>query len=72
MCCAGARLVGRGGVVGEDLVELLEVLHAALVDFQPEVFSGEDCAVLAEELAALEKACAAMRARAGGAAEPGN
>lgn len=38
--------------------------RAALVGFSPEVFSGEDCAVLVEELAAAEKACAAARVRA--------
>jgi HNH endonuclease len=51
-------------VVGEDLVELMRVLRAALVGFQPEVFSGEDCAVLVEELATTEKVCAAARVRA--------
>jgi hypothetical protein len=51
-------------VVGEDLMELVRVLRAALVDFQPEGFSGEDCAVLVEELAITEKVCAAARVRA--------
>jgi HNH endonuclease len=51
-------------VVGEDLVELVRVLRAALVGFQPEGFSGEDCAVLVEELATTEKVCAAARVRA--------
>jgi hypothetical protein len=51
-------------VVGEDLVELLRVLRAALVGFQPEAFSGEQCAFLVEELATTEKACAAARVRA--------
>jgi hypothetical protein len=39
---------------------LREVLGA----FEPEAFSGSDCAILAEELAQTEKACAAARARA--------
>jgi hypothetical protein len=51
-------------VVGEDLVELVQVLSAALVDFRPEAFSGADCAVLAEGLATHEKVCAAARVRA--------
>jgi Domain of unknown function (DUF222) len=51
-------------VVAEDLVELVRVLRAALVDFQPELVSGEDCAVLVEELATTEKVCAAARVRA--------
>jgi len=50
--------------VGEDLVGLMRVLRAALVDLQPEAFSGEDCAVLVEELATTEKVCAAARVRA--------
>jgi hypothetical protein len=51
-------------VVGEDLVELVRVLRGALVGFQPEEFSGEDCAVLVEELATTEKVCVAARVRA--------
>jgi hypothetical protein len=39
-------------------------LRAALVGFDPAVLSGADCAALAEELAATEKACSAARARA--------
>ena len=50
--------------MGEDLVELVRVLRAALIDFEPEMFSGEDCAVLVEELATTEKVCAAARVRA--------
>src|SRR5919106_6651842 len=61
---AGARGAGRGGVVAESLVELVEVLHAALVLFQPEAYSGEDCATLVEKLAAIEKVSAAARVRA--------
>jgi len=47
---------GLGGVV----VALLK----ALVAFEPDTYSGEDCAVIAEQLAVAEKACAAARARA--------
>ena len=50
--------------MAEDLVRLLRVLRAALVDFQPDVWSGEDCAALVEELATTEKVCAAARVRA--------
>ena len=50
--------------MAQDLVELVRGLRAALVDFQPDVWSGEDCAVLAEELATTEKVCAAARVRA--------
>lgn len=39
-------------------------LRQALRGFEPEAFSGEDCARLAEELARTENACAAARARA--------
>jgi len=39
-----AELVG--GVMAGSLVESLRVLRAALVSFQPEVYSGDDCAVL--------------------------
>jgi hypothetical protein len=45
-------------------VELARAFCAALVSFQPEVCSGEDCAVLVEELAAVEKVSAAARVRA--------
>ncbi len=50
--------------MAESLVELVRVLRAALVSFQPEMCSGQDCAVLVEELAALEKVSAAARVRA--------
>ena len=36
-------------------------LRAALVGFDPELLSGADCARLAEELAATEKACGVAR-----------
>ncbi|MCA1847069.1 MAG: hypothetical protein LC792_28530, partial [Actinobacteria bacterium] len=49
--------------MAESLVELVDGLHAALVSFQPEAYSGEDCATLAEKLGALEKVCAAARVR---------
>ena len=48
----------------EDLVELVRGLRAALVDFEPEGFSGEACAVLVEELATTENVCAVARLRA--------
>jgi 5-methylcytosine-specific restriction endonuclease McrA len=39
-------------------------LRDALCAFEPEAFTGEDCARLAEELAQTEKACAAASVRA--------
>ena len=45
-------------------MELVRGLRAALVAFQPESISGEECAVLAEELASVEKISAAARMRA--------
>jgi hypothetical protein len=51
-------------VVGEDLIELVRASRAALVGFEPEAFSGEDCAALAEELALSEKVFQFARARA--------
>jgi hypothetical protein len=51
-------------VVRKDLVELVRGLRAALVDFEPGEFSGEDCAVLVEELATTEKVCGFARVRA--------
>ena len=48
----------------QSLVESVDVLHAALASFQPEAYSGQDCATLAEKLAALEKVSAAARVRA--------
>jgi hypothetical protein len=55
--------------VQQSLVESVDVLFAALIAFQPEVYSGEGCAVLVEKLAALEKVSAA--ARVGAAARAG-
>ena len=55
--------------MAESLVEMVRVLRAALVSFDPGLHSGEDCAVLVEELAAIEKVSAwarvAAAARAG-------
>ena len=45
-------------------VATARALREELVGFEPERFSGADCATLAEELAHTEKACAAARARA--------
>lgn len=50
--------------MGVDLVESVRVLRATLDEFQPEQHSGDDCAVLVEELATLEKVCVAARVRA--------
>jgi hypothetical protein len=45
-------------------LELARALRAALVSFKPESWTGEDCAVLVEELAAVENVSAAARVRA--------
>ncbi|MBV8429815.1 MAG: DUF222 domain-containing protein [Solirubrobacterales bacterium] len=45
-------------------VSLAKELREELVAFEPELFSGEECAVLAEAIAVTEKACAAAKARA--------
>jgi hypothetical protein len=50
--------------VEPSLVSLVDALQAALVSFQPEAYSGEDCATLAEKLAAVEKVSAFARVRA--------
>lgn len=50
--------------MGQSLVELAGALHVALVSFQPELYSGEDCATLFEKLAALEMVSGPARARA--------
>lgn len=50
--------------MSKNLIGSARVLRAALVDFDPEQHSGEDCAVLVEELATLEKVCNAGRVRA--------
>ena len=46
------------------LLELAAALRAALAAFDPALVSGEDAALVAEQLAVTEKACAAGRARA--------
>jgi hypothetical protein len=51
-------------VVADSVLELTRALRSALVSFQAEAHSGEDCAVLVEELAAIEKVSAATRVRA--------
>jgi hypothetical protein len=43
---------------------MAQAFRAAVISFQPEAYSGEECAVLFEELAAVEKVCAPARARA--------
>ncbi|MCA1846133.1 MAG: hypothetical protein LC792_23670, partial [Actinobacteria bacterium] len=48
----------------EALVSFADALHAALVSFQPEAHSGEDCAILVEKLAALQKVSAVVLMRA--------
>ena len=48
----------------EGLLSLSAALREALVVFDPKRYTGEDAAVVAEELAATEKACAAARALA--------
>jgi hypothetical protein len=50
--------------VAESVLELARALRTALVSFLPYECSGEDCAALVEELAALEKVSAAARVRA--------
>ena len=50
--------------MAESVLELSRALRAALVSFRPFDYSGDDCAVLAEELAAVEKVSAAARVRA--------
>ena len=50
--------------MAERLVELVRAFRAAVVAFDPGVYSGEDCAAVVEELAVAEKACAAARVRA--------
>jgi hypothetical protein len=48
----------------QSVLELTRTLRAALISFCPDDYSGDDCAVLAEELAAVEKVSAAARVRA--------
>ena len=51
------------------VLEMTRALCTALISFRPDDFSGEDCAVLAEELAAVEKISAAARMRAAARAD---
>jgi hypothetical protein len=51
-------------LVAESLVELAQTFRAALISFQPEAHSGEDCAAVVEELAFIEKVSAVTRAGA--------
>ena len=48
----------------QSLVEAVDIVHAALVSFQPETYSGEECATLVEKLAALENVSAFARVSA--------
>lgn len=50
--------------MAEGLVEIVRAFRAGVVEFEPGNLSGEDCAVLVEELATAEKACVAARVRA--------
>jgi hypothetical protein len=50
--------------VSSGLLVAARVLRGAAAAFEPGLFSGAECAVVVEELAAAEKACAAARARA--------
>jgi hypothetical protein len=43
---------------------LTDALHAALLSFEPEAYSGEDCATLVEKLSAVEKVSAFVRVQA--------
>ena len=49
--------------MGAALSAMAQDLRAALAAFEPDTLSGEDCAVLVEQLALTEKACAATRVR---------
>jgi len=54
------------------LLDAVRALSGLLASFEPEAFSGDDCATLSEELGRAEKACAAARVRAAArAAETG-
>jgi hypothetical protein len=55
-------------VVSSALFSAAAELRRALAGFEPGLFSGDDCARLAEELAATEKACAGARVLASGRA----
>lgn len=51
--------------MSERMLDAARVLCDALIDFDPAVLSGADCARVAEQLAITEKAVGAARARAG-------
>ena len=51
--------------MAEGVLVAAEALRAALAHFDPALWSGADCARVAEELAATEKACGTARALAG-------
>jgi Domain of unknown function (DUF222)/HNH endonuclease len=53
-----------GGVMSTDLLAASKSLRAALAAADPDLLSGSDCTILVTELAATEKACAGLRARA--------
>src|SRR5438067_1077360 len=46
------------------LAVIARALRKALSGFEPSLLSGEDCAIVAEEMARTEKACAGVRAAA--------
>lgn len=48
-----------GNGATRSLLSLASSLREALANFEPSALSGEDCALLAEDLAATQKACAA-------------
>jgi 5-methylcytosine-specific restriction endonuclease McrA len=50
--------------VAESVLELTRALRTALISFQPDQYSGDECALLVEELAGVEKVSAAARVRA--------
>ena len=50
--------------MAEGLLELVREYRAAVIAFAPEIYSGEDCALLVEELSTAEKATVAARVRA--------
>jgi hypothetical protein len=57
--------------VSERVLQAARVLREALAGFDPARLSGADCARVAEELAATEKACGAARALAAARAAEG-
>jgi hypothetical protein len=57
-------VIASGGGVVSGIVQLVDELRDALVAFEPALWSGADCADLAEHLARGAKACEAASARA--------